>query len=245
MSNREFLPSHARVQVLVDFDGTVAPDDPTDRLFERFADPLWRVVEAAWQSGEITSRVCMQRQVALLRASPEKLDHQIRGVRIDPGFAPFLEVCRRLGADVKIVSDGLDRVVGTALENAQLEVPFFANKLEWQGGDRWRLAFPHWRSDCRVGGANCKCSHGERLPGPRVVIGDGRSDFCMSESADYVIAKGALADYCRSRGRPHATFADFDEATAHLTAWHATFNGASAKATRVHLRPRQFPILET
>ena len=43
-------------------------------------------------------------------------------------------------------------------------MPFFANKLEWQGGDRWRLAFPHSRSDCRVGSANCKCSHGEPLP---------------------------------------------------------------------------------
>ena len=46
MSNRELLPLRAKWQVLIDFDGTVAPDDPTDRLLERFADPLWRVVEA-------------------------------------------------------------------------------------------------------------------------------------------------------------------------------------------------------
>ena len=44
---------------------------------------------------------------------------------------------------MKIVSDGFDRVVGAALQEAGLSVPFFANKLEWQGGDRWRLAFPH------------------------------------------------------------------------------------------------------
>ena len=78
------------------------------------------------------------------------------------------------------------------------------------------------RSDCRVNSANCKCAHGERLPGPRVVIGDGRSDFCMSTRADFVIAKGALADYCRSRGQPHATFTDFDDVTAQLAAWLAT-----------------------
>lgn len=231
--------------MLVDFDGTVAPDDPTDRLLERFADPLWRVVEGAWQSGQISSRECMQRQVELLRASPEQLDEQIRSVRIDPGFAPFLEFCRRLRADVKIVSDGFDRVVGAALENAQLEVPYFANRLEWQGGDRWRLAFPHWRSDCSVGGANCKCSHGKGLPGPRVVIGDGRSDFCMSTRADYVIAKGTLADYCRSRGRPHATFTDFDDVTAHLAAWLATTDRAPAKVPRIYARPQQLPALET
>ena len=62
------------------------------------------------------------------------------------------------------------------------------------------------------------------------MIGDGRSDFCMSTRADYVIAKGALADYCRTRGQPHATFADFDDVTAHLAAWLATAGRAPAKA---------------
>jgi hypothetical protein len=28
-----------RCRVYVDFDGTIAPDDPTDALFARFADP--------------------------------------------------------------------------------------------------------------------------------------------------------------------------------------------------------------
>jgi 2,3-diketo-5-methylthio-1-phosphopentane phosphatase len=245
MSSRKLVPSRARWQVLVDFDGTVAPDDPTDRLLERFADPLWRVFETAWQSGQISSRECMQRQVELLRVTPEELDEEIRGVRIDPGFPVFLAFCRRLGADVKIVSDGFDRVVGAALKNALLAVPFFANRLEWQGGDRWRLAFPHAQDDCRVGGANCKCSHGERLPGPRIVIGDGRSDFCMSTRADFVIAKGTLADYCRSRATPHATFTDFEEVTTQLAAWLATTGRASAQAPRAYAHAQQSPVLET
>jgi 2,3-diketo-5-methylthio-1-phosphopentane phosphatase len=214
--------STANWRVLVDFDGTIAPDDPTDRLLERFADPAWRKVEAAWQGGEITSRECLARQVALLRATPEALDEQIRFVRIDPGFPTFLQFCRRRGADVRIVSDGFDRVVSVALQRAGLSVPFFANKLEWQGGDRWRLAFPHAQSDCRVDSANCKCSHAQwSLLTPHVVVGDGRSDFCMSTRADYVIAKGRLANYCRSRGQVYASFANFNEATTRLTAWLA------------------------
>jgi HAD superfamily phosphoserine phosphatase-like hydrolase len=216
VSYRELPGSREKWQVLVDFDGTIAPADPTDRLLERFADPLWQVVEAAWQAGRITSRECMQCQVALLRASPEALDEAIDGIRIDPAFPAFLGFCAQHGAEVTIVSDGFDRVVAAALRSAQLVVPFFANKLEWRGGDRWRLEFPYARGDCRVGGANCKCSHALR---PRVVIGDGRSDFCMSTRADLVIAKGALADYCRARGHEYATFEDFDEVTAHLAAW--------------------------
>jgi len=209
-------------QVLVDFDGTIAPDDPTDRLLERFADPLWRVIEEQWQSGLISSRQCMQRQVDLLRVSPEALDAAIGTIRIDPTFPTFLNFCHGYGAEVKIVSDGLDRVVEAVLRNAGLAITYFANKLEWRGGDRWRLAFPHARNDCRVSAANCKCSHGQRPHlRPRVVVGDGRSDFCMSLQADYVIAKGTLADFCRDSGRPYAPFADFHEATARLSAWLA------------------------
>ena len=110
--------------------------------------------------------------------------------------------------------------------------------LEWQGGDRWRLAFPYARRDCRVGSANCKCSHGQRsLPGPLVVIGDGRSDFCMSMRADYVIAKGTLADYCRARGHAHASFAGFDDVTARLSAWLAGAESGSRAVPPLVLAP--------
>ena len=143
-------------------------------------------------------------------------------MRIDPGFPAFLEFCRRRGAEVKIVSDGFDRVVGAALRSARLSVPFFANKLEWQGGDRWRLAFPHAQTTVAWEAPIASARTAQRpLPGPQVVIGDGRSDFCMSMRADYVIAKGTLADYCRARGHAHASFADFDEVTARLSAWLA------------------------
>lgn len=223
MSSRKVLRSHARCRALIDFDGTIAPDDPTDRLLERFADPGWREVEAAWQAGQISSRECMGRQVALLRAMPAELDEQIRKVRIDPAFHTFLRFCGRHGVETVVVSDGFDRVVRAVLKSEKLAIPFFANRLEWQGGDRWRLAFPYAQSDCGVGGANCKCSHGAgSLIRSTVVIGDGRSDFCMSTRADFVIAKGALAGFCRRRGLMHREFGDFDDATEHLATWLAS-----------------------
>ena len=153
-----------KCRILVDFDGTVAPDDPTDRLFERFADPAWRDIEDAWQAGRISSRECMRRQVALLRATPEELDDEFRNVRVDPGFHRFLRFCSRQGIAVTIVSDGLDRLVRAVLERERILVPFFANKLEWRGRDRWRLAFPYARRDCQVM-ATRKCSTGVPAPG--------------------------------------------------------------------------------
>jgi 2-hydroxy-3-keto-5-methylthiopentenyl-1-phosphate phosphatase len=119
---------------------------------------------------------------------------------------------------VRIVSDGFDRVVHAVLKRAAVHVPFFANTLEWQGGNRWRLALPHARSDCRSGSANCKCAHGA-LGGACVVVGDGRSDFCMAVRARFVIAKGALAEFCSARGLAHASFRNFDDATLCLAEW--------------------------
>ena len=218
------------VCVLVDFDGTIAPDDPTDRVLERFADSSWRDVEAAWQRGDSTSRDCLARQTALLRATPAALDEMISTIRIDPGFPAFIDFCRHRAIEVKIVSDGFDRIVSAALTSARLSVPFFANRLEWKGGDQWRLGLPHFQSRCRMSSANCKCSHTQWSPSrSHVVIGDGRSDFCMSMRADFVIARGRLADYCHENGKPYATYENFHEVTARLSSWLAPSTHAAAK----------------
>ena len=123
-------------------------------------------------------------------------------------------------------------MVRAVLDRAEIAIPFFANRLEWQGGDRWRLTFPYSQSDCRVSGANCKCSHGvEHATRLAVAIGDGRSDFCMATRADFVIAKGTLAGFCRSRGLEHQSLTGFEEATAHFARWLASDGlhaGASA-----------------
>lgn len=211
----------ARCHILLDFDGTIAPDDPTDRLLEQFADPAWRDIEEAWQAGRMSSRDCMERHAELLRATPTELDRAIGAIQIDPGFRTFVRFCRRHSVDLTIASDGFDRVLHAVLERERLSLRFFANRLEWQGGDRWRLAFPYARTDCRSGGGNCKCSHGAGRRGLRVVIGDGRSDFCMAERADYVIAKGSLSRFCRERGLRHTSFTTFDDATARLAEWLA------------------------
>jgi len=208
--------------VYVDFDGTIAPDDPTDALFDRFAAPSWRQIEDEWQSGRRSARDCMEQQVALLRATPGDLDDFLAGVSIDPGFLDFVRVCRRHSAAIVVVSDGLDRVVSTVLKAAGVDLPFYANKLCWRGGDRWQLAFPHLREDCAAGLGNCKCSH--RRAGHRireVMVGDGRSDFCIAERSDLVLAKGTLAAHCERLDLPHTRFDTFADVNAVLDVWLA------------------------
>jgi 2-hydroxy-3-keto-5-methylthiopentenyl-1-phosphate phosphatase len=88
------------------------------------------------------------------------------------------------------------------------------------GDDRWRLAFPHARDDCRSAAGNCKCvplaDDSETIS---ILLGDGRSDICAAESANLVLAKGILADYCQSVGIPFISFTDFAGATSLLADW--------------------------
>lgn len=216
-----------KCHVFVDFDGTISPVDTTDLLLRRFADPFWQHIEEEWKAGRIGSRECMGRQIDLVRASPEQLDAFVASIEIDPGFAGFVHRCRELGHRVTVMSDGLDRSVGCALRRAGLDLPFRANRLEWIGGDRWRLTFPYARSGCRSLAGNCKCRLAEsERRAARVVIADGRSDFCLAGAADLVIAKNPLAAYCLCHGLPHIAFNDFAEVSELLAKWGAAPHGA-------------------
>ncbi len=213
--------STARVKcrVLVDFDGTIAPIDTTDLLLERFAAPEWHDIEDDWKAGRIGSRECMVRQIDLVRATPAVMDSFARSIDIDRGFTGFVELFRRLGHALVVVSDGLDRTIRTVLDRYNIDVPYFANHLQWRGDDRWRLTFPHARSDCTPLSGNCKCNFSARHGALTILIGDGRSDFCLADRADLVLAKSSLLEHCRKNNLPHIPFQTFDQATALLAAW--------------------------
>jgi 2-hydroxy-3-keto-5-methylthiopentenyl-1-phosphate phosphatase len=217
-----------KCRVLVDFDGTIATVDTTDLLLERFAEPGWLAIEDEWKAGRIGSRECMIRQIDLVKATPDQYDDFVSSIEIDPGFSDFVAACEKRDVDVLVVSDGLDRTVGTVLKRAGFDLPFRANQLRTVGADRWRLTFPHARGDCQVLSGNCKCQFADAARGSvRVVVGDGRSDFCVSGRADLVLAKGALADHCRNSNLPHFAFTRFEEATDAFGRWLDDRDGRS------------------
>jgi 2-hydroxy-3-keto-5-methylthiopentenyl-1-phosphate phosphatase len=211
-----------QIRMFVDFDGTIALEDTTDVILERFAEPEWRIVEAEWLAGRIGSRECLARQVDLIRAFPYEIDDLVEGIPLDPHFLAFSAMCQDNAIPVTVVSDGLDRVVMNMLARGGLRVPVRANRLEWRGKDRWRLAFPFGSDACRSAAGHCKCSALDREPGSlRILVGDGRSDFCAAETADLVIAKGALAEHCHGKGLACLVFGNFAGAMTMLADWLA------------------------
>ena len=201
--------------LLVDFDGTVAVIDTVDALLSLHAEDAWLEIETAWIAGKIGSREAMAAQVALLKLDATELNTFIDSVVLDPGFSAFVELCRTSQLPVTVVSDGIDHVVTRVL--ARHNVPFTvrANHLVQTGGERWALSFPFSADGCLSG--NCKCKAPTAPDSYRILIGDGRSDFCAAGTVDLCLAKGKLIDHCRSEGIPHVAFRDFHDVTRILS----------------------------
>ncbi len=212
------MPS--RVRIFVDFDGTISLEDTTDVVLERFADPSWQKVESEWLAGHIGSRECMKRQVELLHATPEELDALCEEIPLDPHFPDLVALCRQRDIPLTVVSDGLDRTILRMLSRFDIDVPVLANKLIYLGDRRWTLEFPYADAGCEAGAGNCKCLALTKKPHTlRILIGDGRSDFCASETADLVLAKSALVEHCQANGVPFIVFGNFAGATPLLADW--------------------------
>ena len=208
--------------VYVDFDGSIAPTDATDRLFQRFGAATRRERECPRQQGRRTARECMAQDVDVLRATPEAIVELLSTIEIDRQFPAFVELCCTCDLKVIVISDGLVRVVENVLQAAGLQLSLFANRLQWLGDDRWRLQLPYARHDCAAALGNCKCSHCSRTGGAQdIVVGDGRSDFCIAQRSHLVLARRRLAAHCRLHRIAHYPLANFADATACLRDWLA------------------------
>ena len=208
---------------IIDFDGTLSPEDTVDKLLEHHAPPRWEELEADWLEGRISALECMREQIALVRADRITLGKFFQRIQLDPHFLGFWKHVRQFAA-VAVVSDGLDYAIQTALRGAGLSsLPVFANQLNFITPDSLELTFPHRQTDCRGGNGVCKCAIAKQLAtqhgGPIVLVGDGKSDACLAGIADTVFAKSSLIKHCEDQGISHIAFEDFSEVLSIVKTW--------------------------
>jgi 2,3-diketo-5-methylthio-1-phosphopentane phosphatase len=207
---------------LVDFDGTVSPDDVGAALIGRFASG--RETEALeslerWKDGTLGHRQLTELECRRIVASRDEALEFVRGFGVDPEFVGFAGREMARGNPLLVVSEGFDFYIAELLSRAGLgTVPHAANHARFEGR-RWIPEFPHFDPACARCG-NCKGRHvrDHQARGYRVVyVGDGLSDRCGAEAADVVFARGSLLDLCRERripARPFPGFAALSEALA-------------------------------
>jgi 2-hydroxy-3-keto-5-methylthiopentenyl-1-phosphate phosphatase len=210
--------------IFCDFDGTITRQDVVDVLLETHAEPRWRGIEEEWINGRITSRQCLDRQMACVRVTAAALDELIDSIDIDEGFQPLASWARDCGFPLVVFSDGFDWIIERLFATNNIDVSalgirIFASHLDFVSGvPKWN--FPH-SNGCSHGCGTCKPAIIQRLMTPdavSVVIGDGRSDVFAVDGADVVYAKRWLQGYCEKRGIPFQAFRNLADVLAHLNA---------------------------
>ncbi len=235
------------VSFLVDYDGTIATEDVSDVLVDRYVadqDEVRRVFRAQ-EEGLLGSRAVTRWDMDVLPRNAELLRREAAQVPQDEGFPAFVHAARAAGALVEVVSDGLGFYVAPNLARldpslASLPVATNENLVSGPAG----VSFPYGHPACLVCGT-CKRErvrlHGA---GGRVVvfIGDGASDRYAAHHADLVFAKDSLLAWGRATGRaflPWVTFAQIQEwfAGAQLDGRLPTSTGDLARWRLEHGNP--------
>jgi Haloacid Dehalogenase superfamily, subfamily IB, phosphoserine phosphatase-like/2,3-diketo-5-methylthio-1-phosphopentane phosphatase len=222
IANHLFYPSHSQQQkpiVLCDFDGTISVKDVTDTLLSHFGQDGCDELEELWVNGKIGSQECMSKQIALMDANLNELNHVLSQIEIDPTFKAFIDYTEKNHIPVHIVSDGLDYAIEFILKRHGMEhLPIFANKLMHDNNRSWRLEFPYANKDCIKQSGNCKCNHVKKQQhfNQILYVGDGTSDYCVSHNVDFVFAKDKLIHYCEKNKIEHRAINCFTDVTKAL-----------------------------
>jgi 2-hydroxy-3-keto-5-methylthiopentenyl-1-phosphate phosphatase len=209
--------------VVVDFDGTIVPQDVSEEILRAFASPHWWDIDLEFQRDEIGCRECLVRQAGLLRGDRTTfLDYALERFRVDPTFPPFVAWARDEGIDVVVASDGFGFYVGPMLAAAGLDgVAVLTNAFASTNGGPPVVSFPNRHPAC-VGCGTCKMNvvlgQRERTGGSVAFVGEGHSDRYGALYADVVFAAKHLVEVCEADGIPYLPWSDFDDVRSGLEA---------------------------
>ena len=201
--------------IVIDFDGTICPQDVSEEILEAFASPEWWDIDLEFQRGEIGSRECLVRQAALLKGSRDQmLRLAMERYPLDPTFAPFVRWARGAAIEVAVASDGLGFYIPEMLRAVGIEgIPVLTNEVFVPGDAPVEVRFPQAHPVC-VGCGTCKMrivlDHRERY-GPVAFVGEGHTDRYGALYSDLVFAKKHLVDICRSDGVTYLPWQTFDD----------------------------------
>ena len=201
----------------LDFDGTITKEGLIDRVLEEFADPQWMDIEQSWVRGEIGSRDCLAMQTKLIKAKVRDLLDFLESIHIDETFVDFVRYYRTKAFETVILSDGIDLFIKSILDRYGLnDIRVYSNSLGCTDGS-YEMYFPYFRKDCLSRSGICKCKIMEELSSPEgtnILVGDGRSDFCIARKVDLTFAKSELLDFCRAENIPHIEHREFGDIIA-------------------------------
>jgi 2,3-diketo-5-methylthio-1-phosphopentane phosphatase/HAD superfamily hydrolase (TIGR01509 family) len=206
--------------ILCDFDGTISVQDMGYVLVNQFTSGNWEAIDRDFRKGKIGSKEAYSRIAKILIGDESAiLSFVQQHSAIDPYFPIFCQYCRENDIDIKIVSDGLDIYIKKILEIHHLsEIFFYANLTHFRDGEAMDISFPYSEEECGLCGT-CKKKliqlHRKEYDSI-FFVGNGLSDRCAAQEADFVFAKDSLYPYCVEQDITCHFFKDFHEILADL-----------------------------
>lgn len=188
-----------KYKLFIDFDGTITTVDTLEFLLSTFADNRWAEIEEKIGSSEIAEIEGLKEQFKLINLGREEaLARLDEVVEFDPYFNELLQLCRKEGISITIVSGGFHWIISYFLKkNGVQRVNLKCNDAIVRDG-KWEIIPGGSSLDCK------KCNHCKtqyiRFAKERgfktIYVGDGNTDRCPSKEADIIFAKGVLKEFC-------------------------------------------------
>lgn len=204
-------PGQPPLAILVDYDGTIARTDVTDKILYRFIGERYAQDDALYDAGKVGSRSLFESQVKLLPGVPDEVVALAAAQPHDPTFGPFVARALELEIPIEVVSDGFGFYLEPALARMGVpEIPVVTARTIFDGRQA-SMTFPFGHPDCLVCGT-CKRQRvlAHQAAGRTVaLVGDGESDRYAAAYSDVIFAKRALVALCRREGWPFTEWHDF------------------------------------
>ena len=210
-----------KLKIFCDFDGTVTKKDVWVDALGRFINDknAFNIVCDEFSNGKITSRECIKKELDLVENFDFGVfDGYIEQQELDDYFLEFVEYCSDNNFEIYLLSEGLDYYIKYVLNKFKIDLPYFCNTLitnENNGKLRLSCEFPYSDEHCNSCGMskrNVLISNTNDLEKEiSVFIGDGVSDFCVSQYADVIFAKHTLASFCWKNNITYFDYKNFGD----------------------------------
>ena len=184
-----------------DFDDTITVNNVSEELRKTYTSEEWRGIEDGYKAGQFSVEESNRRQFALIQATEERTEqYVIRTTLVRPGFSAFVKYCQGEGIQLAVVSSGVYLYIDPILRDLGLGdlERYSGTGRVGNHGVTVRYADP-FEAPLEEGFKLAHLLFLKQRQRPVIYIGDGASDIASATVADFVIARSALAEFCRSR----------------------------------------------
>lgn len=205
--------------ILVDFDGTITTVDTYIKVMQMYGNENLLKFEKQFKNKGIDYLTLQNLQFREIRLTEEEYTEFIR-TKFDmtEGFLEFYNSIKKNNILFAIVSGGYyNAIVPFLKEHGIYNTDIYANTLVFNN-DNISIEFYDKETNdncCGYGPCgNCKVRHYKNYKkndNTVIFIGDGLSDYCVSEIADVVFAKGSLLNYCKENNIDYISWQDFND----------------------------------